>query len=244
MVNMLGFMVDPTYKFAFQKGGRLVMRINAIMKTATIGLLAAFTSFASHGAAIVDSYDFTMRLNVPRIYDNMQSKGYRKYQPQTLKGTLLLIYPDSSEPIVKVNGLRNLTHRIGGKMVTYECYEWPYDDNAVLTVGIGSNKTGKFNQGGAAFSFVAEPSYNIGDIDEDNTLMLELSGHGILRKDVLKTLKGVVRGRIGCGCMAYGHISPTRLFLGYLTTIVWDVAPLDGTFTAKFKERSVSDEYR
>ena len=69
--------------------------------------------------------------------------------------------------------------------------------------------------------------------------MLELSGHGSLKGDVLANLRGSVRGKIGCGCKAYGHVSPTRLFLGYLTDIVWDVAPLDGTFRATFKNRTV-----
>ena len=86
---------------------------------------------------------------------------------------------------------------------------------------------------------MAEPSYSIGEVDEDNTLMLQLSGHGTLNKNVLRTLRGSVSGRIGCGCTDYGHISPTRLFFGYLTDIVYDIAPLDGTFKATFKKRYV-----
>ncbi len=151
----------------------------------------------------------------------------------------MFIYSDSEDTVVKVKGLENRTHKINGHRVTYKCYYWPYDDNQVLVIGIGSNKTGKFTQGGASFSFVAEPSYNIGEVDEDNTLRLELSGHGKIKGRVLKTLRGSVRGKIGCGCLAYGHVSPTRLFLGYLTDIVWDVAPLDGTFGATFKSRYV-----
>ena len=149
----------------------------------------------------------------------------------------MFIYSDSGETVVKVKDLENRTHRINGNRVTYTCYEYPYDDNQNLVVGIGNNKTLKFSQGGAYFSFVAEPSYNIGEVDEDNTLMLQLSGHGTLNKDILRTLRGSVSGRIGCGCMAYGHVSPTRLFLGYLTEFVYDVAPLDGRFTATFKSR-------
>lgn len=214
------------------------MEVVAMHKKFILSLVAALLSLAA-SAQIVDTYSFTMRLYVPRIYDNMESLGYRKYQPQTIKGELLFIYTDDGETVVKVKGLENHTHRVNGKRVTYKCYDWPYDDNQVLVVGIGSNKTLKFTQGGASFSFVAEPSYNIGAVDEDNTLMLELSGHGILRGDILKTIRGSVRGKIGCGCMAYGHISPTRLFLGYLTSIVWDVAPLDGNFRATFKNRYV-----
>lgn len=128
---------------------------------------------------------------------------------------------------------------MGGKPVTYQCYEYPYDDNGVLVVGVGSNKTLKFKQGGACFSFVADPSYNIGEIQEDNSLYLELSGHGKLKGNVLKNLRGVVRGKIGCGCTVYGHVSPTRLFKGYLTDIVYDVAPVDGAFKAVFKKRQI-----
>ena len=208
-------------------------------KKTILSAIAAFAFAMVANAQIVDTYSFTMHLYVPRIYDNMQSLGYRKYQHQTLKGELMFIYSDSEETVVKVKGLENRTHKINGHRVTYKCYDWPYDDNQVLVVGIGSNKTGKFTQGGACFSFVAEPSYNIGAVDEDNTLMLELSGHGTLKKDVLKSIKGSVRGKIGCGCMAYGHVSPTRLFLGYLSDVVYDVAPLDGRFTAIFKKRYV-----
>ena len=42
--------------------------------------------------------------------------------------------------------------------------------------------------------------------------------------------------------MAYGHISPTRLFLGWLTNYVHDVAPLYGTFTAHFRGRHMEKD--
>ena len=208
-------------------------------KKAILSALFAIFAMTTASATIVDTYLFTMRLNIPRVYDNMQSLGYRKYQPQTLKGELLFIYTDSGETIVKVKDLENRTHKVNGKRVTYTCYDYLYNDNGVLVVGVGSNKTLKFTQGGASFSFVADPSYNIGIVQEDNSLYLELSGHGTLKGDVLKNLKGSVRGRIGCGCYDWGHVSPTRLFLGYLTNIVYDVAPLDGTFRATFKNRYV-----
>ena len=178
-----------------------------------------------------------MNLKVPRIYDNMASKGYRKLQPQRLVGDLQFVYKDDGTTTVRVKNLVNKTHKINGIPISYVCYDFPYDYHDPLVVGIGSNKTGKFKQGGAEFAFQADPSYNIGAVDEDNTLILELSGYGTLKGNVLKNLKGAVKGQIGCGCMAYGHISPTRLFLGWLTDYVHDVAPLYGTFTAKFKGR-------
>lgn len=140
---------------------------------------------------------------------------------------------------MKVNSLVNRTHRINGTPISYECYEYPYDYHDALVVGIGNNRTGRFNQGGAEFAFQADPSYNIGAVDEDNTLILELSGYGVLKGDILKSIKGAVKGQIGCGCQEYGHVSPTRLFLGFLTDSVVDVAPLYGTFSATFKNRSV-----
>jgi hypothetical protein len=87
------------------------------------------------------------------------------------------------------------------------------------------------------FSFVADPSYNIGSVIEDNVLQLKLSGHGRMSKGYLKTIKGQVVGRIGCGCMAYGHVSPTRLYLGWITSVVVDIASVHGTFKATFKSR-------
>lgn len=167
--------------------------MNIPMKIVVAGLLSGVISLASF-AHVIDKYDFSMRLYVPRVYDNMQSLGYRKYQPQTLKGTLFVVYTDDGETLVKVKGLENRTHKIGGKRVTYECYENINDNNGVLAVGVGSNKTLKFNQGGVKFSFTADPSYNIGGLEEDNTLMLWLSGHGILRKGTLKSIRGSVTG--------------------------------------------------
>ena len=111
-----------------------------------------------------------------------------------MKGKLLLIYTDDGETVVKVKDLENRTHKVNGKRVTYECYENFNDNNGVLVVGVGSNKTLKFNQGGVKFSFTADPSYNIGGVEEDNTLMLWLSGHGSLRNGILKSIKGSVTG--------------------------------------------------
>lgn len=37
---------------------------------------------------IVDTYKIKMSIYVPRIYDNYQSLGYRKYQKQSLTGEL------------------------------------------------------------------------------------------------------------------------------------------------------------
>ena len=58
------------------------------MEKALLTLLAATMSAFTALCQTVDTYKFTMNLRVPRIYDNMASKGYRKLQPQRLAGEL------------------------------------------------------------------------------------------------------------------------------------------------------------
>lgn len=160
-----------------------------------------FTGDSDHSPYdIVETYSLTMRLKVPRIYDNMQSLGYRRYQPQRFVGELSLVYRSTGDVDVQVNGLTNRTHRINGKFITYECSEWPYEDFQNMAVAVGSNRTLKFKQGGIDIAFVADPSYNIGGIDEDNTLMLRMSGTGHIGLTGLRSVRGSVTGRIGCGC--------------------------------------------
>ena len=44
-------------------------------------------------------------------------------------------------------------------------------------------------------------------------------------------MSGGVAGQLGCGCMAYGHTSPTRLL--YDLCMVMDTAAAWGTWRAK-----------
>lgn len=134
---------------------------------------------------------------------------------------------------VQFKNLVNKKHKLSnGKYVTYTTKL----DSAVYPRFncIGSNKTKVFNTASVCFSIAAEPSYNIGEMNEDNGLYLVLAGKGKISKKQLKTLSGYAAGTIGCGCMAYGHISPTRM-LGFwgATDIVDDVAAVHGTWTAK-----------
>ena len=218
-------------------------------------LLAALALASAHVAAeIVDTYVFTMRLDVPRIYDNMQSLGRREYQTQTVTGELRIVYDEdgAASPKIEVDGLVNKTHKIGGKPITYtvEVKESP------SVVFLGSNRTGVFRRPAAQFSIDAYPSYAVGPDDEDNSLIVGLSGKGRTglareyavvggrRKAVgkftaIKWLKGSVQGRLGCGCMAYGHTSPTRVAgPDGPTGRVVDAAPTFGTWRAAFKGRS------
>lgn len=168
------------------------------MKKFTI-MLVLVSALMSVGQTI-DTYSFKMSLRIPRIYNNMDSKGYRKYQRQVIQGELKFIYNDDGSADIKVQNLYNKTHKINGRNITYECSEYPYESIPNLLVGVGSNKTMKFNHSGVEFNFVADPSYNIGEVGEDNSLYLNLSGEGnLLNKSIYNSLiptslKGSVTG--------------------------------------------------
>lgn len=184
--------------------------------------------------AAVESYTFKMHLKVPRIYNNNQSLGSRKYQTQMVVGIMQLCYQSDGRLVdVRFKDLVNKTHKLSnGKNVTYQTML----DSIMFPRfnAIGSNKTKKFNVASVCFSIAAEPNYNIGQMDEDNGLYLVLSGKGSISKSQLKTLSGYAAGTIGCGCMAYGHVSPTRK-IGFCgaTEDVDDVASVYGSWCAK-----------
>lgn len=182
----------------------------------------------------VQNYSLKLRLNVPRIYNNNNSLGSRKYQMQTITGTMQLCYASDGQLIdVKFNNLINKSHKLSnGKHITYST---KLDSIVYPRFNlIGSNKTKKFNTASICFSIAAEPSYNIGEMNEDNGLYIVLSGKGKLVNNKLKHMSGYVAGTIGCGCSAYGHTSPTRV-LGYFGFIdyVDDVAAVYGSWSAK-----------
>ena len=209
--------------------------------------VVAFTSMPAFGKAKVaatDVYDLKMTLHVPRIYDNNKSLGKRKYQTQRVQGQMLMQYDCRGELLdVKFTNMVNKTHKLSnGKRLTYPRVQL---GDAVLPRfnAIGSNKTGKFTTASICFFLVAEPSYNIGKLDEDNALYVTLAGRGNFHpcKKYLKYVKGKVAGTLGCGCMAYGHVSPTRQ-IGYCgaTDVVDDVAAVDGTWSMKFNAKKSS----
>lgn len=152
------------------------------------------------------------------------------------------MFYDASGALVDVQftNMVNKTHRLSsGALLTYP--------NARLDTliyprfnAIGSNRTGKFDVASVCFYLAAEPSYNVGEFDEDNALYVVLSGRGKFHsgKKYLKSVSGKAAGTLGCGCMAYGHKSPTRR-IGYWgpTDEVDDVAAVDGTWSVKFNSR-------
>ena len=202
-------------------GVNLTERKNAMKKIIAIIALAAMIPLSAAAETVV--YKLSMTLKVPRVYDNTTSKGYRKINSQTITG---YVYVDKdnlvgNEPVIFVSGMLNKTHKINGKNVTYADTEatdvmWRY---------IGSNKTGVFKNTCVKFSLDLDPSYNIGDDEPDNALIVTLAAQGSSEK----TLTGNVTGQIGCGCKAYGHVSPTRTIGCYVD----DKVPLYGTFKMK-----------
>ncbi len=190
--------------------------------------------------AAVDTYIFTMHLAVPRIYDNAQSLGSRKYQSQTIKGEMLMMYGKDAKLVdVQFTNMVNKTHKLSnGKYVSYgrttlDTIIWPRFN------AIGSNKTGKFKTASICFYIAAEPSYNIGEFDEDNALYVMLAGKGAFHSKQLhlKSASGKVAGTLGCGCMAYGHKSPTRKITFYGPgKEVDDVAAVFGTWSIKYSK--------
>ena len=71
------------------------------MKKFFVFSLLAFSAIGLLFGQTVDVYDFKMRVKVPRIYDNMTSKGSRKWQTQIIYGQMLVNYnTDDIAPII------------------------------------------------------------------------------------------------------------------------------------------------
>lgn len=210
-----------------------------------VSLFAVFCSLSLSAAKVTDHYAFSMSLQVPRIYANTESLGYRAYQSQRITGEMTITYDtDSERPEIAVTCLVNRVHKIGGKNISYTC---EIDDTAFFPRVnlVGNNKTDKFRTPTIVFSLVAEPSYAL-ESGEDNSLVLTLAGKGSTRlrngARVIGYLRGTASGTLGCGCKAYGHVSPTRVACadGH-SDIVDDVASAFGTWTARWMRRTTSE---
>jgi len=169
-------------------------------------------------------WSLKMRVYVPRVYDNTASKGYRKYQVQTILGEFTVVPSQDSEPDIRFDWMENATHKVNGCRVSYKAEP----NGTVLWHGIGSNKTGKFATRSVVLPVEAMPSYAIGTVpNEDNSLVVVLSGRGNAKGNIVR---GYVAGQLGCSCYAYGHVSPTRV---WGTDRVVDTAAVFGTWHAK-----------
>jgi len=218
------------------------------MKKLSILLALVLTVCGVSATPTTDVYDFKMKVKVPRIYDNTTSQGQRKWQTQYVYGEMHINYDtDDIAPVITFTNCVNKTHKVNGKYVSYLCEEG-YDEVVRRWVVMGNNKTGSFKDGSCFFFADFNPSYNIGDDEPDNSLLLYFGGYGTLQKVVLdgccgtaykvKTWKGYCVGTMGCGCQAYGHTSPTRVlgFYGPVCDFVSDVAAIPmGQWQAKYR---------
>lgn len=176
---------------------------------------------ATRGAEL---WSLKMRLYVPRVYNNMTSQGYRKYQVQTIRGEFIVAPVQDSEPDIRFEWLENATHKVNGCRVEYAAEP----NGAVLWHAVGNNKTGRFDTRSVVLPIEAMPSYAIGPVpNEDNSLVITLAGRGSTNG---RMLRGYVSGQLGCGCYEYGHVSPTRI---WGTDRVMDTAAVFGTWNAK-----------
>ena len=194
------------------------------LKYIAIAAVMAACGIPSDANAAKSYYKISMTLKVPRVFNNSDSMGYRKVQSQKIVG-YISVDRDScdefGEPKMEAIGLVNTSHRISGKRVTYDSaiadeVMWRY---------VGNNKTDVFKNATIKFGLDLNPSYNIGDDEPDNTLIMTLSGYGFTDRNI----RGSVTGQIGCGCTAYGHVSPTRTIEGRID----DIAPVCGVFTMR-----------
>ena len=216
------------------------------MKMKILTLMSMLVIAQVCSAAIVDEYKFTMRVYVPRIYDNTASLGYRKYKQQTVNGTLRLTYESGTvRPTITVTNLVNRSHKINGCNITYTTTVDSGDYVYPRINVIGNNRTGVFKTGSIVFHVDANPSYNIGEDVEDNSLLITLAGRANTKvvngRRVIGTGRGNLAGTLGCGCTAYGHVSPTRV-LGVEgpTDEVDDVASVWGTWAIRYQRSYVT----
>lgn len=180
-------------------------------------LTVALVAIAAALQARTVEYEAKFVLMVPKTVDNSESLGRRTYQSQRIGGSLFVeLDADGLVREVRLEGLTNYTHLVNRSRVTYECV---VDQNPTFSL-VGNNKTGVFRRSSVAMSFWADPSYNIGEMEEDNSLFLSIAGYGTESR-----VTGYVTGTMGCGCAAYGHVSPTRTMWSYLVT---DVAAVFG----------------
>ena len=136
---------------------------------------------------------------------------------------------------VSFSDMVNKAHKLSnGNNVAYDAVV-DYSKHVTRFNAIGDNGKKSFKKASLCFSIAAEPSYNIGEVDEETSLYITLAGEGVVdARGRMTTATGYVAGTLGCGCKAYGHVSPTRT-LGYYgaTDKVDDVAAVFGRWTMR-----------
>ena len=190
---------------------------------------AASSTVGRPSTNLTDIYKLRMRLRVPVIYNNMESQGLRRYRPQVFSGELRIHYggEGGDEAEISIPALTNMSYKIRNMHVSYKTQITGYP----IWSAVGNNKTGVFQKATLSFGIDANPSYNVGDDEPDNTLILTLALVG----KQFGRLNGYASGQLGCGCHAYGHVSPTRA-LGSrgATNRVIDIAAVSGQVYLKY----------
>lgn len=225
-----------------------IIFVGSILLAAVCAIRAANNVTETYEQTVTDVYLLKMTIKNPRVVDNMSSLGYRKYTRDILLGELRITYPLNSTERAKISvtGLYNKSYKIGKDYVTYVA---EVDEEKVFprVNMIGNNKTNVFKTPSVMFALMLDPVYNVGDVEEDNTLNIVLSGTGTVTKtkrkgsQIIKSLSGSLSGTIGCGCYAYGHVSPTRVNGAYgpICEYVDDVAAAWGQWHATYKYSTV-----
>jgi hypothetical protein len=229
---------------------KLILALLLVATCCIVGIGAATSASTVSALEVVDEYKLTMILQVPHTFDNMQSLGYRKLKHQRVEGTLKIVYSadGSRSPYIEVTNLVNRSYKLSnGKYVTYTALM-----GDVFHIGyIGNNRTGVFKKPFVSFSMDCDPSYNVGDDEPDNTLVLECSGYGTSRTMLwngykvryIRSLVGELAGNLGCGCRAYGHTSATRQagWIGPTDTVVDIAAIKAGRWRIAWKARYIRE---
>lgn len=232
---------------------KMLIYLMTVGLAASLPYLAVVSAFAVDGdgeeepitpakALVEDIYSFTLTLKVPQVLENTTSQGYRKYKKQKILGDMHIVWLDNGDFQLDFSNLRNKNFKIRDVNVTYDGKE----DRDVLYSRynwIGSNAKNTFKHPCLVFFLELEPSYAIGEPGEDNSFYLALAGSGLTRIRsgaawVARKLEGKAAGTQGCGCMGYGHKSPTRVAgKDGPTEEVDDVVATYGSWKAVWKAR-------
>ena len=223
--------------------GKLGIVLSAMSTTiaCSVGYAAYSDGNGSPKTVAEDLYSMTLNLNVPQVSNNSSSAGERRYMSQTVKGEMAFVWREDGSHAFRFGVFENTGFKVGGRPVTYEVV---IDREKPLPVfcWIGSNGKGRFRTPTMSFSIVMEPSYAIGDVGEDNSFYLTLSGKGSSSikggSRIANSVRGKAVGTQGCGCSDYGHLSPTReAGIDGPSDGAMDIAATEGTWSIRFRRR-------
>lgn len=193
-----------------------------------------------------DVYDVKMKLNIPRVVDNTQSLGYRKYQAQLISGQMFMTYGDYGVEKVCFSKFINYTHKVNDIYVTYQVV---MDEDSLHNFSwCGDNSKQEFFAPNFNMTIEMTPSYKKGSEMLDDIYLSIACTHSIVKTDmhnddyvhIVYYMKGYCTGQIGCNCTAWGHISPTRIW-GWCgpTYITTDIASIIGQIQIRWNTRYI-----